>query len=209
MPEVELTAVSDRVLETSPTLRQFGAMTPAEARAAQDEFQSDGGYTYPTERDRVYYAELCSHRDRFLRSGTRVLDVSSGAFPADPLPPDITLVRSDFSRVAVGQAVAHDVGTDGVVHLVADASAHRSRRRKRSTRCCSSTRSSTSSTPKRWSSECARVLRPGGELLLTFSNRNSLNQMLTRALGYPTFLTNHQHVARVHRSRRSSACSNA
>ena len=34
--------------------------------------------------------------------------------------------------------------------------------------------------------EAGRVLRPGGELLLTFANRNSLNQLLTRKLGYPS-----------------------
>src|SRR4051812_44290603 len=50
-PMVELAAVSDRVLESSPTLRQFGAMTASEAREAQDEFQLGGGYRYPTERD--------------------------------------------------------------------------------------------------------------------------------------------------------------
>jgi SAM-dependent methyltransferase len=42
--------------------------------------------------------------------------------------------------------------------------------------------------------ECARALRVGGDLLVTFSNTNSLNQILTRALGYPTFATNHQHI---------------
>jgi SAM-dependent methyltransferase len=192
-PTVELAAVSDRVFESSPTLRQFGAMTPQEARAAQDEFQTAGGYTYPTQRDRVYYDELRAVRDRHLRAGTRVLDVTAGAFPAAPLPPDLFLVRCDFSAVAVRQGREQDVGLDQVVHVVADASA-------------------VPVAPAAFDTvlfvdsiehvldvdavvrECARALRPGGELLLTFSNRDSLNQILTRALGYPTFLTNHQHV---------------
>lgn len=42
--------------------------------------------------------------------------------------------------------------------------------------------------------EASRVLRPGGELLLTFANRNSLNLVINRKLGYPDFPTNHQHV---------------
>ena len=192
-PTVELSAVSDRVLEASPTLRQFGAMTPQEARAAQDEFQTAGGYRYPTARDRAYYEELRHQRDRFLRAGTRVLDVTSGAFAAAPLPTDVFLVRTDFSAVAIRQAAAQDAGTEGVVHVVADASAL-------------ATRASAFDAvlfvdaiehvldPDAVVHECARALRPGGDLLLTFSNRNSLNQLLTRALGYPTFLTNHQHV---------------
>jgi SAM-dependent methyltransferase len=192
-PTVELAAVSDRVLEASPTLRQFGSMTAPEARAAQDEFQAGGGYTYPTRRDRVYYDELRHVRDRFLRAGTRVLDVAAGAFPAAPLPPELFLVRSDFSPVAVRQGAEQDVDLDRVVHVVADASAL-------------PVAAATFDTVLFVDSiehvldadavmrECARALRPGGELLLTFSNSDSLNQILTRALGYPTFLTNHQHV---------------
>jgi len=192
-PAVELAAVSDRALDASPTLRQFGAMTPQEARAAQDEFQAGGGYIYPTLRDRVYYDELRHVRNRFLRAGTRVLDVTAGAFPAAPLPDELFLVRCDFSEVAIRQGAAHDVDLDGVVHVVADASAV-------------ALASATFDTVLFVDSiehvldadavvrECARALRPGGDLLLTFSNRDSLNQILTRALGYPTFLTNHQHV---------------
>ncbi|HEY3669807.1 MAG TPA: methyltransferase domain-containing protein [Acidimicrobiia bacterium] len=193
VPAMELAAVSDRVLETSPTLRQFGTMTPREARAAQDEFQAAGGYVYPTERDRVYYRELCGHRDRFLRPGTRVVDISTGAFPAAPVPPDVTLVRSDFSAVAVHQAARHDRDLPGVVHVVADASvvAVASEAFDAVLFVDSIEHVLDADAVVH---ECARVLRPGGELLLTFSNRNSLNQLLSRALGYPTFLTNHQHV---------------
>jgi SAM-dependent methyltransferase len=192
-PTIELATLSDRVLEASPTLRQFGAMTPQEARAAQDEFQAAGGYTYPTLRDRVYLDELRQIRTRHLRPGTRVLDVAAGAFTAAPLPPDVVVVRADFSTVVVRQAAEHDRGLDGAVHLVSDASAL-------------AAVSSAFDTVLFVDSiehvldaeavlrECARGLRPGGELLLTFSNRDSLNQILTRALGYPTFLTNHQHV---------------
>jgi SAM-dependent methyltransferase len=192
-PEVALAAVSDRVLESSPTLRQFGAMTAAEARAAQDEFQLGGGYRYPTERDRAYYDELRAQRDRFLRAGTRVLDVTSGAFPAAPLPPDVTYVRGDFSPVAVQQAASRDAGTEGVVHVVADASALAAPASAFDTVLFVDSIEHVLDA-EAVVRECARVLRPGGELLLTFSNRDSLNQMLCRALGYPTFLTNHQHV---------------
>jgi SAM-dependent methyltransferase len=42
--------------------------------------------------------------------------------------------------------------------------------------------------------EAARVLRPGGDFVVTAANRNSLNQIMTRKLGYPEFVTNYQHV---------------
>jgi SAM-dependent methyltransferase len=42
--------------------------------------------------------------------------------------------------------------------------------------------------------ETARVLRPGGAVLLTVANRDSVNQVLTRKLGYPEFVTNYQHI---------------
>src|SRR5262249_51832921 len=42
--------------------------------------------------------------------------------------------------------------------------------------------------------EAARVLRPGGELVVTAANRNSLNQIITRKLGFPEFVSNYQHV---------------
>jgi SAM-dependent methyltransferase len=192
-PEVELAAVNDRVLEASATLRRFGAMSPAEARAEQDRFFSSGGYRYPTGRDAAYYAEMQAHRNRVLRPSTRVLDVASGAFPAAPLPHDVTLVRTDFSVVGVAQAMVCDVDEAGVQHAVCDAAAV-------------PVRSSAFDTVLFVDSiehvfdaeavlvECARALRSGGELLVTFSNTNSLNQLLSRALGYPSFVTNHQHI---------------
>jgi len=38
------------------------------------------------------------------------------------------------------------------------------------------------------------VLVPGGELLVTFANRNSVNQVLAEKLGHHRFVTNHQHI---------------
>jgi SAM-dependent methyltransferase len=43
-------------------------------------------------------------------------------------------------------------------------------------------------------SEISRVLRPGGQVLLTVANRDSVNQVLTRKLGYREFVTNYQHI---------------
>ena len=192
-PDVELTAVSDRVLEASPTLRRFGAMPVAEARAEQDTFFLAGGYRYPTARDRAYYDDVRAHRDRALRSGTRVLDVASGAFPAAPLPPDVTFVRTDFSPVGMAQAAALDAGVPGVVHMVCDAAALAVPSGVFDTVLFVDSIEHVFDAEAVFD-ECARALRPGGTLLVTFSNRNSLNQIVTRALGHPTFVTNHQHV---------------
>ena len=122
-----------------------------------------------------------------------MLDVASGAFPAAPVPPDVTLVRTDFSPVGVAQAVALDVDEPGVHHLVCDAAA------LAVPSAAFDIVLFVDSIEHVFDAEavfveCARALRPGGELLVTFSNTNSLNQILTRALGHPTFVTNHQHV---------------
>ena len=42
-------------------------------------------------------------------------------------------------------------------------------------------------------SEISRIMRSGGRLLMSAANRNSVNQIVTRKLGYPEFVTNHQH----------------
>jgi 2-polyprenyl-3-methyl-5-hydroxy-6-metoxy-1,4-benzoquinol methylase len=193
VPDVELVAVSDRVLEASPTLRRFGEMTPAEARAEQDEFFRKGGYRYPTARDETYYSEVRRYRDRALRPGTRVLDVASGAFSAAPVPAGVTLVRTDFSPVGVARAVALDVDEPGVHHVVCDAAALAVPAASFDIVLFLDAIEHVFDAEAVFV-ECARTLRPGGELLVTFSNTNSLNQILTRALGHPTFVTNHQHV---------------
>jgi SAM-dependent methyltransferase len=192
-PEVPLLAISDRVLEASPTLRRFGELSSAEARAEQDAFFASGGYRYPTARDEAYYREVRAHRDRVLRPGTLVLDVASGAFPAAPLPDGVTFVRTDFSPVGVALAAARDVDEPGTQHLVCDAAAVAVRSGAFDTVLFVDSIEHVFDADAVFA-ECARSLRVGGELLVTFSNTNSLNQMLTRALGHPTFVTNHQHV---------------
>jgi ubiquinone/menaquinone biosynthesis C-methylase UbiE len=42
--------------------------------------------------------------------------------------------------------------------------------------------------------EIHRVLKPGGRLLVTTPNANSLHLVMTRKLGYPAFKTSNQHV---------------
>jgi SAM-dependent methyltransferase len=195
VPVEEHPAVHDRVLGIERRVRKFAALTPAEARAAQDEFFAAGGYTYPTRRDQAYFAEVIHHRDEMLAeaTGARIFELCCGAFPVGPLPPGAVLVRSDFSAAGVARAVAADGDRSGVVHVVCDAHAVAA-----ADASCDVVLFVDSIEhvldADTVLAEAGRVLRPGGQLLLTFSNRNSLNQVLTRALGYPEFVTNHQHV---------------
>jgi ubiquinone/menaquinone biosynthesis C-methylase UbiE len=39
--------------------------------------------------------------------------------------------------------------------------------------------------------EVSRVMRPQGNLLLTVANKNSLNQIINRKLGYQSFVSNY------------------
>jgi SAM-dependent methyltransferase len=194
-PTARHPARDDRILGDAPLLRQSAAMTPAEARAAQDDFFRAGGYRYPTARDRAYYGELLYHRDQALArwSGRRVLELCAGMHAGGATGSTTTLVRSDFSSVAMARAAASDRDRTGVDHMVCDAGAVGV-----AGASCDGVLfiDSIEHVPdaQRVIAEASRVLRPGGELLLTFSNRDSLNQVINRKLGYPEFPTNHQHI---------------
>lgn len=190
-----LAAESDRVLGPQRRLRRFSTMTDAEVRAAQDEFYRRGGYTYPTVRDRAYYDEMRRHEARVMArwAGRRVLELACGATVGVPPAPGARLVRTDFSPVGVAMARERDGAQARVHHAVVDAH-----------RLCfadeqfdavlfvdSAEHVRDLGTVFR---EVSRVLRPGGELLVTYANAESVNQVVARALGLPEFETNHQHM---------------
>jgi len=194
-PSPGLPAEADRVLRSARGLRRFSAMSDAEVRAAQEDFFRRGGYTYPTARDRAYYRELRDHEVRAMArwQGRRVLELGCGATACAPPAPGALLVRTDFSPVGVAMARASDTLETGVVHAAVDAH-----------RLCfgdgwfeavafvdSIEHVRDAGAVLR---EVSRVLAAGGELLLTFANRDSLNQVVARALGHPEFETNHQHM---------------
>jgi SAM-dependent methyltransferase len=192
--DAPLPAEADRILGSERRLQRFATMTDAELRAAQDEFFRGGGYTYPTARDSAYYAELRRLEARAAArwADRRVLELCCGATACEAAPPGGLLIRTDLSTVGVEMAKAQDAlaqvhhaavdarwlcFADGVFDAVAfvDAIEH--------VRDASSV-----------FGEIARVLRTGGEALMTFANRDSVNQVVARALGHAEFETNHQHI---------------
>lgn len=186
------------VLPDPGAIAHFGAMSPRELREAMDAFYRHGGYRYETRRDRAYYAEI----DRCVRAllphgpAARILDLASGTGRLPALVPQgqcREIVATDISAVALGMArtrwapradcrfaamdaarLAFADGTFDAVTLV-DAAEH-------------------VLDIDRTLAEATRVLCPGGALIATAANRNSLNQVIARKLGYPEFVTNYQHV---------------
>jgi SAM-dependent methyltransferase len=194
-PTEDLPAEADRVLGSDRRLRRFSTMTDAEVRAAQDEFFRGGGYTYPTARDHAYYDELRRHEARALARWTerRVLELSCGATACEAPAKGAVLVRTDLSPVGVAMARARDGSRPGVHHATVDAH-----------RLCFADEQFDAvmfvdaiehvRDAQAVFHEMARVLRPGGEALVSFANSDSVNQVVARALGHSDFETNHQHM---------------
>jgi SAM-dependent methyltransferase len=187
---------SDPVLPDPGAIVKFSELAPETIANAMDEFWLHGGYIYATHRDQIYYNEI----DRYIREfigncgGQFVLDLACGRGRcADILAQATRVMGIDISGVAINMAQqshrdkpnfffdrmdAHNLSfpthsfdivlfIDAIEHVL-DAD--------------------------RVFTEITRVLKPGGVVLATVANRDSLNQILTRKLGYTEFLTNYQHI---------------
>ncbi|MES2975097.1 MAG: class I SAM-dependent methyltransferase [Pseudomonadota bacterium] len=183
------------VLPDEGSIVQFGSLDAAGLREAMNSFWTNGGYVYGTKRDIVYYNEIDRHiADMTGASGGRkVLDLCCGTGRLRNLLPGDDIVGVDLSDVAIEMAQQRHAGlanfsfrqmdarqldfpdasfdlvlfVDAVEHVL-DVHATLA--------------------------EASRVLRPGGLMMMTVANRDSLNQFITRKLGYPEFVTNYQHV---------------
>ncbi len=194
-PWAPLPAEADRVLRSERRLRRFSAMADEDVRSAQDDFFRGGGYTYPTVRDRAYYRELRHHEARAMArwQGRRVLELGCGATTCEP-PRRVRCSCALTSRLWASRwRSASDMAQPRVLHAAVDA--HQL--------CFGDGRFDAVAFVDSIEHvrdadavfrEVSRVLRAGGELLLTFANRGSLNQVVARALGHPEFETNHQHM---------------
>ena len=191
------TKESEPVLPDRNIIEKLESLSRDDFAAAMDGFFLNGGYEFPTERDRVYDHEMGAHVLRFVAGaeGAAVLDIACGeGTRLGPVSPAVRLTGVDISRVGVERcrkrfadranwrfeaADAHELPfadasfsritfVDAIEHMwrAADVLA-----------------------------ECARVLEPGGRLLLTAANRDSLHMVMTRKLGYPEWTTNYQHIA--------------
>lgn len=195
--EEERPAFSD-VLPDWGSIVHFGAMSPRALREAMDAFFRHGGYRYVTPRDKAFFDETDRCVRTLLPAGpdVRILDLACGDgrvgelvpagscrallgidISADALAiarrrwagrPEFRFAAMDASRLAFADGVFDTVTLVEASEHVHDIG--------------------------RVLDEAARVLRAGGVLVATAANRDSLNQIVARKLGYPPFMTSYQHV---------------
>jgi SAM-dependent methyltransferase len=183
----------ETVLPDPGVIIKFETLDTPALKAAMNRFWGNGGYRYDTLRDRTYYAEIDRHIACFAAgwTGKRILDLAcgSGRLPGATCTAN-SVIGVDLSEVAVHRACgassnvayavmdAHRLGFPDAsfsVVLFIDAIEH------------------VKDAPVVLS-EAARILAPGGELIATVANRNSLHEIIARKLGMPEFKTNYQHV---------------
>ncbi|HEX5587790.1 MAG TPA: class I SAM-dependent methyltransferase [Acidimicrobiia bacterium] len=198
-PTQPMGAEADRAIGAEPVLVDFSTLSAGELRAAYEHFFGDGGYKYPTRRDVAYHNEIrVALRDTIATwTGRPVLEIACAAGPFVDAGPDDAIVRTDFAVRAVEAARNADRASDTVTHFTyAAADAHALSFADASFDAVAFVDAIEHVLDAgAVLAECSRVLRHGGELLLTFSNRNSMNYVFSRKLGYPEFGTNHQHIA--------------
>ena len=195
--DAPLSAVGEQpVLPELGAIFKFSVLDAQELSEAMDEFWLHGGYVYSTLRDKTYYAEI----DRYIKEfagdgrGQTVLDLACGIGRlGEIMCSESRVLGVDISGAAVEMAReghrgrpnfsfqrmdAHSLSfadksfdivlfVDAIEH-VADAD--------------------------RVFAQMSRTLRPGGLVLATVANRDSVNQILTSKLGNPEFVTNYQHI---------------
>lgn len=195
--ERERPAFSD-VLPDPGAIVQFGTLSPRALREAMDAFFRHGGYRYVTPRDKAFFDETdrCVRTLMPLGPEARILDLACGDGRVGALVPEgscraLTGIDVSADALAIARArwagrrefrfaamdasrLAFADGSFDVVTLV-EASEHVHE-------------------IERVLDEAARVLRPGGTFIATAANRDSLNQIVARKLGFPPFKTSYQHV---------------
>ena len=189
-------AATAPVLPEPGAIFKFSALEPSEFVEAMDQFWLNGGYVYPTLRDKVYYAEIDRYIAEFVGNGDgqAILDLCCG-------PGRLSGIMSHQSRVT-------GVDISGVAIRMAE-----ERHRGKSNFQFRQMDAQTLSMPEESFdvvllidsiehvmdadavfAEIRRVLKRGGRLMATVANRDSVNQILMTKLGHPEFVTNYQHV---------------
>ena len=188
-------SVDDPVLPDPGEISQFEFLGIGELKDAMNSFWRRGGYRAATHRDHACCADLDSRVAELLgdAGGCRILDLSCGA----SLPPCADaaemIVGVDISEVAVRRAAAAYRDRPGSAVAVMDA--HSLAFASASFDIVSFTESiEQMHDAAAVIAEIHRVLKPGGRVLVSTPNANSLHLVMSRKLGYPTFKTSFQHI---------------
>lgn len=184
----------DLALPDPGWIDQFRLFDQQQLRGAMDDFYRRGGYEYPTLRDQVYAEELDRIVAETVRGGSGViLDVCCGRGRSFPETPGAVVVGVDISEVAVAQA-RDRTGVDERLVAVSDAQNLAIASESADVVLLVDSVEHVLSVEETFG-EITRVLRPGGTLLVTSANRDSLHLRLARAIGRAEHVTNNQHVS--------------
>lgn len=184
-------------VENTHRITKFNSMNSHEFLNAMNSFFKNGGYRYETVRDKTYYREIDRHIENMIASDIptqrTILDLCCGIGRLKSILQNEKVIGIDISDTAIDiaksthkeypdyefhQMDAHHLAFpdnyfDVVLFIDAIEHVHNAEIVMK---------------------EVARVLKPGGVLMTTIANRDSLNQFMTRKLGYPEFVTNYQHI---------------
>jgi len=185
----------DRALADAPTISRHADLSDRALRDAMNDLFRRTGYRYPTLRDQRFQVDMRVQVATFLRrcAGGTVLDLCSGALPFDELPESTWMLRTDLAEVGVRSGRAADGPRADLAYAVTDAQQAAIRDSS-----CDGVMFMDSIEHVRDAAlvlgEVRRVLVPGGWLLVSFANVDSLHLVMAEKLGYGRFITNHQHI---------------
>lgn len=184
------------VLPDPGILSRFALLSVPELKQAMDLFFGRGGYVEATRRDRGYTAAM----DRRIRemvgdtSELRVLDLCAGDVRLGAvLGPCRAFVNVDLSEVGLKSGARRFAHRADFAAAVMDAQELALPDASFDVVICIDSIEHIHDAG-RMVAEAARVLAPGGRLVLSTQNRDSLHLVMTRKLGYPEFLTSYQHM---------------
>ncbi len=187
---------ADPVLPDHGAIYEFAQLDDAALAEAMDDFWAHGGYEQTTQRDRVLKREMENTVARFAGDGGGRTVLGAGCGHGnfkDIITNSPSVVGIDISTVAIDMARAAHADRPEFTFLVmnvqtmdfpddsfelvlfVDAIEH-------------------VLDAERGLREIHRVMQPGGHLLVTSANRDSVHLVMNRALGYPAFRTSFQHV---------------